>query len=288
LRRRAFVALTLAALALAGAAHGQPLIWTVRGSRGSVVLFGSVHILPRGLDWRPAALDEALSRAGDIWFELPINQATSQAAVRMIVRRGSLPAGDTLWRRLTDQERARIEAAARAVGVPIETLGAMRPWLADLTLSQAADARLGALAVDGVETRLQNDAPPGARRHAFETARQQVELLAAGSPAEQLASLDETAREVTDDPDIYSRSVGEWMAGDLDGLRRDDLDIQKSVAPAAYRRLVVERNLRWARTIAGLARGPGVTVVVVGAGHLIGPDGLPALLRARGLAVDGP
>jgi uncharacterized protein len=62
-----------------------------------------------------------------------------------------------------------------------------------------------------------------------------------------------------------------------------------AVAPASYRRLIIERNARWARLLARVARNqPGVTVVVVGAGHLVGPAGVPSLLRARGFRVEGP
>jgi uncharacterized protein YbaP (TraB family) len=35
-------------------------------------------------------------------------------------------------------------------------------------------------------------------------------------------------------------------------------------------------------------KGHGHTVVVVGIGHLIGPDGVPARLRALGYSVTGP
>ena len=78
------------------------------------------------------------------------------------------------------------------------------------------------------------------------------------------------------------------MAADLPALERDDFETLADIAPAAYRRLIVDRNRRWARVLARLAKRGGVTVVVVGAGHLVGPDGVPALLRARGLAVEGP
>jgi uncharacterized protein YbaP (TraB family) len=284
----AFAAVALTALACVGAAWGKPPVWTLRGPAGTVVLFGSVHILPGGLDWRPAALDEVLSHATDIWFELPISQVTDQRAVSLTIRRGRLAPGDSLWLRLTPARRAALEAAAAAVGVRPEAMASMRPWLADLTLSLAADARAGGSANDGVEAALQSDAPPTARRHAFETVEQQMGFLTGGSADEQLASLDETMREVTDDPGLYDRTVKEWMAGDLAGLRRDDLDVLKATSPEAYQRLIARRNRRWVRVIETLARNRGVTVVVVGAGHLIGPDGVPALLRADGFKVDGP
>ena len=52
--------------------------------------------------------------------------------------------------------------------------------------------------------------------------------------------------------------------------------------------MVVQRNARWLRTIVARLNQPGEAVMVVGVGHLIGPDGLPAMLRTQGIKVDGP
>ena len=272
-----------------GPACSQPAVWTVQGPHGKLVLFGSVHLLPGGLDWRPPALDRALAQADDLWFELPLDQATDDDARRLTLSRGALPPGDSLWAHLTPSQRDRVERAATGVGVAPAILTPLRPWMAELTLSLADDARAGALAAQGVEARLQADAPPAARRHALETVREQVGFLADARLGDQIASLDETAREMTIDGDLYARIVRDWMAADMANLQRDALDPLVSAAPAIYRRLIVDRNRRWARLLARVAKGDrGVTVVVVGAGHLVGPVGVPALLRARGLHVEGP
>lgn len=52
--------------------------------------------------------------------------------------------------------------------------------------------------------------------------------------------------------------------------------------------LITQRNAAWVKTIRARLSGSGRTVMVVGIGHLIGPGGVPALLRAEGVAVDGP
>jgi uncharacterized protein YbaP (TraB family) len=285
---RALAALAAGLALVAAPARALPPVWTVHGPRGEIVLFGSAHLLPKGVDWRPAALTAALARADEIWFEMPLDAATSQDAARLAARLGALPAGDGLWSHLGAGVRARVERAAAAVGVAPETLTPLRPWMADLVLSLAADARAGADPADGVEARLAAEAPPGARRRAFETAQDQIGFLAGGDLAEQLASLDETAREIVDSPGLYRSTIAAWLAGDLASLRRDDLAPLKAAAPGAYRRLIVDRNRRWARTLLALSRRPGVTVVVVGVGHLIGRDGVPARLRRMGLSVDGP
>ena len=184
--------------------------------------------------------------------------------------------------------RARRERAARGLGLDPATLGPLRPWMADLLLSLAQDARAGARAGEGVEAHIQNEAPPSAARRALETVREQVGYLAGGSMAEQITSLDETVREIDEDAGLYGRMIDAWRAGDVVTLKHEALDPVARVTPGAYRTLIVRRNRRWAQVMARLAATRGVHVVVVGAGHLLGPDGLPTLLRRQGLTVSGP
>jgi hypothetical protein len=83
--------------------------------------------------------------------------------------------------------------------------------------------------------------------------------------------------------------VNAWLSGDVAALRKDALEPLIKSSPGMYRRLITDRNRHWASVLARrLKAGDGVIVVVVGTAHLIGPDGVPALLRARGFTVDGP
>jgi hypothetical protein len=49
-----------------------------------------------------------------------------------------------------------------------------------------------------------------------------------------------------------------------------------------YQRLLVGRNRAWLPKIEALFSRPGHAFVVVGAAHLVGPDGLVAMLKAKG------
>ena len=135
---------------------------------------------------------------------------------------------------------------------------------------------------------MQNLAPPQIRRRAFETPSDQISVLAEATTVDQVASLDETLKDIVERPDMYQRVVDEWMAGDLAGLEADALAPLRRVSPALYDRLITQRNQRWAKVIAAALSHKGSSVVVVGAGHLVGPGGVPALLRAAGLKVEGP
>jgi len=272
----------------ASAAEAAPAVWVVKSQGATVVLFGSVHLLPPGLTWEPDKLKRALAEANDVWFEIPIDDAANLAASQAALAAGMQPAGQTLSAQLSARDRARLARAARECGLPVEGLERLKPWFADVTLSVASYRLAGAAVEDGVERQLSAELPPGVQRRAFETPAEQIGYLAAAPVRDQVASLRETLDELDEGPDSYRRLVRAWMVGDTRALRREALRPMMTLAPGVYKNLVADRNHRWVEAISERLRGSGEAVVVVGVGHLVGPDGLPALLRARGFKVEGP
>ena len=287
---RGLVAWVLGGLLLLSApACARPPLWVAHGRHATLYLFGSVHLLPPGIDWAPEALVAALPKAREIWFELPIDETTDTAAGKLTAANGYLPAGDRLANHLTADQDARLKRVAAQLGVDYAAVDSMRPWLAEVTLSLTADEQNGATAGHGVEQQLQGLTPMSARRRALETPAEQIGFLAGAALPDQIASLDATLHEITDDPQAFTRVLDGWMAGDLRELQTDALEPLWKASPALYRRLLTDRNARWADRLRGrLDTWRGVVVVVVGIGHLIGPQGVPARLRAMGVPVDGP
>jgi hypothetical protein len=269
-------------------ASAKPPIWVVRSHGATLVLFGSIHLLPAGLDWRPPELDAALASADEVWFELPITAKSGEEAANVSLSRGALPKNKHLSDLMSQDDTARLVQAAVTLHCTPEAIDRMQPWMAELTLSVAEDARSGADASSGVEDEIEAQTPPTVARHSFETAVQQIEFLAGAPLKDQVASLNWTVGEIVGDPNSYPRVVDEWMAADLLGLKRDANDPLERVSPQLYQRLILKRNHAWADKLAARLKKPGKVVVVVGIGHLIGSDGLPALLRARGFEVEGP
>jgi uncharacterized protein YbaP (TraB family) len=287
--RTSLALLLAAALTLAaGAASAKPPVWIIRDADSTIVLFGSVHVLPGGLDWRPDALTAALASADDVWFETPIDDDHQIEAQHLFQSRGMLPAGDNLFRHLTPEQGERLRRVADSLGFYPLHVARMRPWYADVQLSQTFNARSGGNASDGVEIQIQALAPLTASRHAFETTAQQVEFFAGAPVAAQVASLDETLKEIEQTPDLFDGIVGHWMAADIAAVETDAIDTLRAASPVLFDRLITQRNRRWVRVIRRRLAGHGTTVIVVGVGHLVGPGGVPALLRAQGVLVEGP
>lgn len=278
----------LCLLSGAGAAQAMPPIWIVRDRDSEMVLFGSVHVLPPGLAWRPPALSTALEKADDLWFELPIDRASAAETGQLAAQLGALPPGQSLLALLPPKDAAQLLQIATDYALAPEVLDHLQPWMAELALGAAAYRRAGADTGDGVEQAIAAGAPATAVRHAFETPAEQIAMLAGGSQAEQIASLRETMAEMRDQPDEFQILVRAWMAGDVGALDREALRPIRRASPSLFKRLVSDRNARWAKRLDDRLKGHGRTVVVVGVGHLVGRGGLPDRLRALGYSVTGP
>ena len=278
----AFAGLVLAGCA-AQEASARPPMWVVRDADSELVLFGSVHVLPPGLDWKPAGLDAAIAKAEDLWFELPIDPVSQLAAAR-----GMLPPDRSLSKMLSPDGAQRLEKVAAELGVSMAILDRLEPWFAEVALAGANFMKSGADADAGVEKSLAAAAPASAARKAFESPEEQIAIFDAAPLPEQIASLEESLRELERNPRAYDDLVAVWMAGDLKALDEDVLGPLRQAAPGLYQRLVTERNARWIKAIRARLDGSGRTVMVVGVGHLVGADGLPTRLRALGYEVEGP
>ncbi|MBU1375254.1 MAG: TraB/GumN family protein [Alphaproteobacteria bacterium] len=283
-----FLAGLAAAVLLTAPAHAAPPVWVVKDADSEMLLFGSIHVLPPGLAWRPAALDAGLKRADDLWFELPAGPAAEQEIARLAAATGLLPPGQSLFTLLTPRDAELLIRAADGLGLDKTTLDRLEPWLAEVALAGAAYRAAGADTEHGVEKAVETTTPPKVQRRALETPAEQLSLFDQSPRDEQIASLNETVRELQKDPEGYNKLIRAWMAGDADALDREALEPLRKASPGVFRRLVTERNARWIVDLDARLKGKGRTVVVVGVGHLVGPDGLPAKLRALGYSVTGP
>lgn len=273
----------------ASTAAAAPPVWHVHGANADITLFGSVHLLDQSTEWKTPELIGDVAKADSIWFEVPIDPSAQTSAAADALKKGVLPADQTLAAILSPSAEQELAQVSAAEGVSPAALQRMKPWLAELMISLAYFQHHGAQAELGVEQQLSAAAPPSAKRQAFETVEEQIGFLADAPMKDQLESLDETLREIETDPGMFERLVSAWSRGDVAAIRKEAILPLQREAPGVYRRLLVDRNRRWVGDIERLLKtGSGHILIVVGVGHLVGPDSVPALLRKDGIKVEGP
>ncbi|MEA5416374.1 TraB/GumN family protein [Synechococcus sp. BA-132 BA5] len=169
--------------------------------------------------------------------------------------RDGLPAAS--WRAL--------EPRLAGLGLPEAAIDRFEPWAVALLLASAEFLQRGYSPDSGVEGQLQARAAADRKPiDGLETPAQQLELFDGLPRADQLELLELTLGE--------RDSVGPR----LEALERPDL----------HQRLVIRRNAAWVAPVKELLRRPDDTLVVVGLMHLLGEQGLIALLRTQGLQLE--
>jgi uncharacterized protein YbaP (TraB family) len=284
-------ALLAAAWLLAACAQPppSPALWRIADADSEIWLFGSVHVLGPDVRWRSARVDAALAAADEFVTETDTGPEAAARYQELASRYGSLPEGETLSARLDEADAARLRRIAPELGFDPAAMEHVRPWLAALQLSYAALAREGQSSEAGVETVLGAEARAQGKRISYlETPEQQVRVLAELSPDDEARFLSLTLREIEAGTETAHAMDRAWVRGDVASLQRQ-LDAQwREAGPAFRTALIVNRNRAWADEIEQRLHGAGRIFIAVGAAHLIGDDSVVALLRARGIVVEGP
>lgn len=266
-----------------------PAIWRLQDADSEIWLFGTVHVLPPDLAWRSPAIDAALGRAELVVFETPTNAAAQAEVARVVAEAGMAPAGATLSQRLAPEDAARLARVTKALGVDAKALDGLRPWLAALQLSLRYVARQGHDPDSGVERVLEAEADKrGLPRRYLETPESQIRLLADLPRADEERFLVATLRQIEEDADTIDEMDEAWARGDVDRLGALLTEDIREAGPEVYAALLTRRNAAWTREIDTMMQGKGRIFIAVGAAHLVGADGVPAMLRAKGYTVEGP
>ena len=261
----------------AEAYHG-PAIWEVADKDTTIYLFGTVHALPKDTAWFSGPVERAYQQSNELVTEIPLGDASGEAT--QIASRALLPQGQSLRDMMTPEDRKQFEAALVSLGLPIEAMDRFQPWYAALTLSLLPVTQAGYDPQSGAETAL-NARSDDKSKAALETVDQQIELFEGLPQKTQLQFLDQTVESVSTAATTLDAMVARWMMGDPDGLAM--LLNQDLTDKMLHKRLLTDRNARWAQWIDGRLKQPGTVFIAVGAGHLAGKDSVQRQLRKLGI-----
>jgi uncharacterized protein YbaP (TraB family) len=282
-RRVLYAAAALAALA-ALPARAEPALWQVTGGASTVWLFGSVHLLPEGGFAIGGALAEALEEAERVCLEIDVGAEGEAATAAVTLGRAVDPEGRDLFE-LLGPDADEVREAADEAGVPLEALAMFEPWFAGLTVSVLALQARGYDVQHGVEQIIQAEARDGGTPTCgLETLDGQLGMLDSLPADLQKEILLQAIGEAAEIESLIEPMLAAWRDGDEAGLERS-LEKDFEGYPELAEALIYERNARWAAQVAGMLEGDEDVLVVVGAMHLVGERGLPALLADRGFEV---
>jgi uncharacterized protein YbaP (TraB family) len=258
----------------------KPALWAIEHPSGGAAgwLFGTIHALPDGTQWETPAIARAVDDAGVLVVEVrdldPARMAATLDALALD------DPGPPLAERLTPVPRRALAELLERKGKPAGAYDDLESWAAALALSRLAGTVPVANGVDKALTR-RFAARPIAE---LEGAAAQLTIFDRLPERTQRAMLAAVIAE-QDDPAADARALAQaWLAGDMALIERT---ARRGLLadPALYRALAVDRNRAWIQAIVPMIEDGRRPLVAVGTVHMVGPEGLPALLAAQGYPV---
>ena len=275
----------LPAVALADSAGHPVTMWMAEGTSNRVYLLGSVHLLRAQDHPLPQIIDEVYEEAETLYMELDMDDLDPLLMQSTINRLGMLDEETSLRDVMGDDLYAEATARAAELELPLEMLERTEPWLAAITVEQLALSRIGFNPSYGVEMHLLKKASgDGKEILGFESVEQQLAYLDGLSLDAQRDLLMQTLTESAAIENLMDDLILAWRSGDIDYLERTLLK-DVSGYPELYDTIVANRNRLWVDTIDVLLEQREDYLVVVGALHLVGDDGVPQLLEQRGVRI---
>jgi len=275
------LALALAAMlaACGGSARDwpppSPALWEISGPNGQAGwLFGTIHALPKGVQWRTPALDAALDRADLLVVEVA-NLGDGKSGKGAFAAVSTSPGLPPLLERVAPGDRAMLSQALRRAGMDEADFGTIESWAAALIIANRT--RSGDSA-NGVDRALLARGLPVMGLEGF---AEQFAIFDRLAQADQAELLRLTAQD-TDRDDHTAQEA--WLTGDLATLEREELS-GVLADPELHEALIGGRNRAWVPRIVRVLESGRHPLVAVGAGHMMGDEGLPALLAAQGYTV---
>lgn len=282
----ALVVLVLAGHTVAAQNSGKHFLWKVEGPGGSVAyLLGSLHVLTPDFYPLGARINEAFAASKTLVEEVDFDEMNDPAQMMNALGKAMLSDGQTLDQVVAPSTYAEISKRAEKAGLPMAALQRMKPWLVAITLMAPTLQAAGFKADLGVDKHFFDRAKEaGLKRQSLETLVYQIERFDQLSLKLQEEMLISGMRDLDAQVANVSEMAQQWATGDVKALEKSLLD-SFSDSRELYERLLVERNRNWLPRVETCLKDNAGCFVVVGAAHLVGPDGLPALLTQKGYTV---
>lgn len=268
-----------------------PLMWRAYGDSATIDLIGSVHLLPSSALPLPGVMTDAFDTADVLALEIALDQNAMAGATLSILSRATFGGDTTLRKVLSKKAYAELKKYARKQGLDLAALEGYRPWMVGFMIMGSKMMGGGEESEDGamqpgVDMIAQERAQErGISTRGLETIDFQLGLFTDLSLKDQEAFLLQQIRGDDMSGASFEELVDTWKRGDSAALVRS-IEKEYPAKSDGYNKLIVERNKAWIPQLEAWMHEPKHFVVVVGAAHLVGPDGVIAMLKSRGYRVE--
>lgn len=292
MRKRLFGTWLAALLLLSTCARAGEncFLWKIQKDRATVYLLGTLHAAPQNFYPLDKAIESAFRSSDVLVLEIDLGDAaTALKTSRMTMAKGTYPKGESLEDHLKPETLKRLRPVLTRLGLPYGNVKHMRPWFLSALLALQGLGRQGLHTAFGVDMHFRKQARICKMPvQALETPEEQIAILSgASAEVQELGLID--AIDQMDRLKVFADTLlKNWKTGNSQGLFKflNDFQSDDPRLQAQSRRLLDDRNRTMVERIKPFFKTDKTYFVAVGAAHLVGPVGIPMLLRKEEYPVE--
>jgi uncharacterized protein YbaP (TraB family) len=265
--------------------ESKATLWEVKGDHNTLYLLGSVHVLSKQAYPLKPALERAFDDANQVVFEIDLTRFTPSSFRQEFKRTALYPAGQSLSQKLSPGTIELLKSVLPDYGLTLKSVERFKPWFLSEWLSSRALEMAGFSDQLGVDLYFYHKAKAAGKPvRGLETLRDQAQIFDRYNDEENELYLVSTISGLPAYAATVRRLVAAWKEGDVP-LLDELLNQDKRSDPKTHDVLFSERNSKWMPEIERFAHESGNYLIIVGAGHLVGDDGVVAQLKRAGYSV---
>lgn len=285
-----FLTAVVLALVLAAAAAAQTgsrsFLWKVQSGAGVMYLAGSVHALTADAYPLNPAYQRAFEASSTLVEEIDLAEADPLTGGLGLLAKGMYTDGRTFNSAVSKETAALVAEKLKGTPLALELIQPMKPWMVMLMLEALGAQSAGLDPELGLDKHFYNLATgAGKQVIGLETVQYQIDRFDKMPDAMQEQLLRSELAEMETEKTSLRSLLTAWQTGDAPTIEKMLLT-SFTDNPAAYNSLITERNRNWMPQLDACLKRSSPCFVIVGAAHIVGPQGLLALLRQRGYRVE--
>ncbi len=260
-------------------------LWKVSSGKNSLYLQGSIHLLKETDYPISQTIEKAFNESDVVVLEVDLGDPATQKAGIEMLSTGMLPPGKTLEKCLSRKTFEMAKKKTAEGGMDISVFSGYKPWFFAMTLTSLQLTKSGFSPHHGIDFYFWKKAEAAGKQvEGLETLAYQISLF--DNLPENLQ--DEFVRQTIEDMDSMEKQINElvsaWRSGNIKNM---EVLLFESLEeyPKIYDAFFVKRNKAWMKKIEHFLKQDKVYMVIVGAGHMVGKDGLVEMCRKKGYSV---
>jgi len=267
-------------------ASAESLVWKAQKGNSVIYLGGTFHVLRESDFPLPPEFDKAYQASQVVVFETDIGKLQEPATQKRMLNKAMYADGSTIDQHLSAKAFRQLSQYCEDNGIPLQTLSRFKPSLLMTTLTVLELMKMG-FTQHGVDDFFYQRAKKDHKVvKGLETVDQQIDYVVSMADGDEDNFVAYSLQDMQTIKDDFQEMETAWRTGNAAKLEQLLNAEFKNQQPKLFKKLITDRNRNWLPLIDKQGAGLKTRFILVGAGHLVGPEGLVEALRKRGYRVD--